>query len=75
MSEKTRLHALLFPERTGKTIMQQKEWATKKCMDCGGELELIICNEYEEVKQCQKCGRKTLLLKKIRPEREGGKFI
>ena len=56
------------PQRLGKSIMQEKEWAFKKCMDCGGELELIHCTEFEEVKQCLKCGRKTLLLKKIRKE-------
>lgn len=69
MSEK-RLNTLLFPERSGKIIMQQEEWAFKKCMDCGGKLELIKCNEYEKVKQCQKCGRKTLFLNMIRNDYE-----
>lgn len=59
-------------KRWGKSIMQQKEWAFKKCMDCRGELKLIHCTEFEEVKQCQECGRKTFLLKKIRKE-EGEK--
>ena len=57
-------------KRCGKPIMQQKEWAFKKCMDCGGELKLIHCTEFEEVKQCQECGRKTVLLKKIKKEEE-----
>ena len=57
-------------QRFGKCILQEQEWAFKKCMDCGGELELIINNEFEEVKQCKDCGRRTLLLKKIRKERE-----
>lgn len=73
MSEK-RLK-LLFPKRMGKTIMQQEEWASKKCMDCGGELEMIICNEYEEVKQCQDCGRRTLLLKMIRDDLKGSRCV
>ena len=55
-------------KRCGKLIMQQEEWAFKKCMDCGGELELIHCTEFEEVKQCRECGRKTFYLKKIREE-------
>jgi len=55
-------------KRFGKCFMQEQEWAFKKCMDCGGELELIKKNEFEEVKQCKDCGRKTLLLKKIRED-------
>ena len=52
--------------RVGKCIMQEKEWAVKKCMDCGGELELILNNEFKEVKQCKNCGRRTLLIKKLK---------
>ncbi len=60
-----------FPQlRSGKCCLQQHEWAFKKCMDCGGELELILNNEFEEVKECKDCGRRTLLIKKIR---EGSK--
>ena len=65
MNEK-QLNRMLSSKRVGKTIMQQEKWASEKCMDCGGKLELITCNEYEEVKQCKKCGRKTLLVKMIR---------
>ena len=64
-----------FPQyRSGKVIMQQQEWAFKKCMDCGGELELILNNEYEEVKQCKDCGRRTLLVKKIRDGLKGDRL-
>lgn len=54
--------------RVGKCIMQEKEWAVKKCMDCGGELELILNNEFKEVKQCKNCGRRALLIKKLKKE-------
>ena len=74
MSEKW-LDTLLFSKRSGKTIMQQEKWAFKKCLDCGGKLELINCNEYEEVKQCQNCGRKTLLLKIISNDKRREKII
>ena len=58
-----------FPQfRSGKWCLQQQEWAFKKCMDCGGELELILNNEFKEVKECKDCGRRTLLIKKIRKE-------
>ena len=54
--------------RVGKCIMQETEWTVKKCMDCGGELELILNNEFKEVKQCKNCGRRTLLIKKMKKE-------
>lgn len=59
------------PSRWGKVVLQEQQWANLKCMDCGGELELILNNEYEEVKQCKECGRRTLLLKKIRDDLKG----
>ena len=66
---------MLSSKRVGKTIMQQEKYASEKCMDCGGKLELIICNEDEEVKQCQDCGRKTLLLKRVKNNLKGSRYI
>ena len=57
-------------QRWGKVVLQKQQWATLKCMDCGGELELMLNNEYEEVKICQDCGSRILLIKKIREEKE-----
>ena len=61
---------LSSPQRCGKCIMQQQEWAVLKCKDCGGKFEIIESNEFEEIMQCKNCGRKTLLLKKLREEVE-----
>ena len=55
----------VFP-RCGKTIMQEMEWETLKCDDCGTKMELKTENEFESVKICPKCGRKGLLIKKLR---------
>ena len=61
-------------KRCGKSVLQQQEWATKKCMDCGGGLELIETNEFEEVKRCKDCGRRTFLVKKIRKDLKGATY-
>lgn len=78
-TQENALSELFSQKRGGKCFMQEQEWAFKKCMNCGGELELIKKNEFEEVKQCKDCGRKTLLLKKIREDEvrseEGIKLI
>lgn len=52
--------------RYGKTIMLEKYWETLKCYDCGTKMELKTENEFESVKICPKCGRKALLIKKLR---------
>lgn len=52
--------------RYGKTIMLEKYWETLKCDDCGTKMKLKTENEFESVKICPKCGRKALLIKKLR---------
>lgn len=56
-------------QRWGKVALQKQQWATLKCMDCGGELEIEKDNEFESVNVCQDCGSRALLIKKIRKEK------
>ena len=39
----------LSERRCGKTLLQEQQWRNLKCYDCGGEMELIKNNKYEEV--------------------------
>ena len=50
----------------GKSFRLEMEWKYLKCKDCDCELILTDENEYEAVKICPKCGKKHLLIKKIR---------
>ena len=60
---------LLFPAScVGKTLMIQKKWDNLKCTDCGCKLKLIYGDEFESVKLCQECGKKHLLIKKLRKD-------
>lgn len=52
--------------RWGKVVLQEQKWETLKCNDCGGRLKIEEDNEYESIKVCQKCGHRSLLIKKIR---------
>ena len=54
--------------RTGKTFMQEMKWKNLKCEDCNEELIIDSSNEYEEIKICPECGKKHLLIKKIRKD-------
>ena len=60
--------------RVGKSIMQKWDWDNLKCK-CGGEMELIKSNEFEEVKQCKECGRTHMLVKKVRKDLKGMRII
>ena len=63
---------LLFPQkRLGKCVMQENEWTALKCRDCGGEMDLIKNNEFEEVKECKECKSRYLLVKRVRDETKG----
>ena len=53
--------------RTGKTFMIQ-QWDHLKCKECGGETELVKVNDFEEVKQCKECGKRHMLIKKVRKQ-------
>ena len=53
----------------GGAVMQEMSWKYLKCVDCDCNMALDNVTEYEEFKICPKCGRKELLIKKIRKER------
>ena len=57
---------LFHPSRVGKTVMLQKKWDNLTCRECGCDLKLERDNEFEAVKICPRCGKKHLLVKKIR---------
>ena len=58
------INDLLFSnKRLGKVALQEQQWATLKCEDCGGKLAVETDNEFECVKVCQ-CGLKAVLIKK-----------
>ena len=46
------------------------EWENLVCKDCGEKMVLEKENDYESVKFCPNCGRRDLLIKKLRCERE-----
>lgn len=50
----------------GTSYRQMMIWKYLKCKDCDCELILTDENEYEAVKICPECGKKHLLIKKIR---------
>ena len=52
--------------RSGKVLRQIMKWQFLKCKDFDCELILTDENEYEAVKICPECGKKHLLIKKIR---------
>ena len=59
-----------FPvfKRQGKTFTSLTEWENLVCRDCGEKMVLEKENEYESVKFCPNCGRRDLLMKKLRCE-------
>lgn len=64
---KLRDKKLLFhPSRVGKTFMLQKKWDNLTCRECGCDLKLEEDNDFEAVKICPRCGKKHLLVKKVR---------
>lgn len=54
--------------RTGKCLMQELQWENLECKNCGEHMEVCECNEFEEVKICPRCGKKHMLIKKVRKE-------
>lgn len=69
MSEE-RFNIAKFPllKRQGKTFTLMTEWENLICMDCGEKMLLEKDNDYESVKSCHNCGRRDLLIKKLRCE-------
>ena len=55
----------------GKVLILQKKWEFLRC-NCDSELTLIEDNDFEEIKECQKCGKKYMLVKKMRKNLMGG---
>ena len=70
MSEK-RFNIATFPllEWQGKTFTLMTELENLLCRDCGEKMVLEKENDYESVKSCHNCGRRDLLIKKLRCER------
>jgi rRNA maturation endonuclease Nob1 len=69
MSEK-RFNIATFPvsKRQGKTFRLMKEWENLVCRGCGEKMVLEKENDYESVKFCPNCGRRDLLVKKLKCE-------
>ena len=44
------------------------EWENLVCRDCGEKMVLEKENDYESVKFCHNCGRRDLLIKKLKCE-------
>lgn len=70
MSEE-RFDIATFPlfKRQGKSFTLMTEWENLACRDCGEKMLLEKENDYESVKFCHNCGRRDLLIKKLRSEK------
>lgn len=71
MVSEERFNIATFPvlKRQGKTFTSMTEWENIVCRDCGEKMVLEKENDYESVKFCPNCGRRDLLIKKLRGER------
>ena len=69
MSEK-RFIIATFPvlKRQGRAFTSMAEWENLVCRDCGEKMVLEKENDYESVKFCPNCGRRDLLIKKLKCE-------
>ena len=53
--------------RCGKQLVTELKWKNLQCENhCDGELYIKDTNEYEELKICPVCGKKYLLIRKLR---------
>lgn len=59
-----------FPvlKRPGKIFTSMAEWENLVCGDCGEKMVLERENDYDSVKFCCNCGRRDLLIKKLKHE-------
>ena len=65
-----RFNIATFPvlKMQGKTFTSMTEWENLVCRDCGEKMVLEKENDYESVKFCHNCGRRDLLIKKLKCE-------